>query len=323
MEAAPRRFLLGVCVVAMLMAIAVANAGSGEAASVIGLAKCADCTRKNVNAEAAFSGLKVAIKCKNSNGEYESKAVGELQSSGAFSVPVSVNLADCVAQLHSAAGTPCPGQEPSRITPLSDGTFVAVPGKTQQASSAVCASVTICGPIKNYFHEHFHKKEEKPEPSKPEPEPKPQPEHQPPTPTYGSPSPTTPIYHPPAMHMRLTDHFHKDHELEHFFDHFHRKPVVPPKHEPQPKPQPENQPPTPTYGSATPKNGSPAPVSNHAPHMFDHFYKGHHHHHFFDYFHKKRVPPEPKPEPKPQPENHPPVQTFGSPPPLYHPPAKH
>jgi len=264
----------------------------------------------------------VAIKCKNSNGEYESKAVGELQSSGAFSVPVSVNLADCVAQLHSAAGTPCPGQEPSRITPLSDGTFVAVPGKTQQASSAVCASVTICGPIKNYFHEHFHKKEEKPEPSKPEPEPKPQPEHQPPTPTYGS--PTTPIYHPPAMHTHLTNHFHKDDELEHFFDHFHKKPVVPPKPEPQQKPQPEHQPPTtPTYGSATPTNGSPTPVSNHAPHMFDHFYKGHHHHHFFDYFHKKRVPPEPKPEPKPQPENHPPVQTFGSPPPLYHPPAKH
>jgi hypothetical protein len=90
-------------------------------------------------APTSISGLKVAIKCKNSNGEYESKAVGEIQSSGAFSVPVSVNLTDCVAQLHSPTGTPCPGQEPSRITPLSDGTFVAVPGKTQQASSAVCA----------------------------------------------------------------------------------------------------------------------------------------------------------------------------------------
>ena len=47
--------ILGVC--AMLMAIAVANAASGEVASVVvGLAKCADCTRKNMKAEAAFKG---------------------------------------------------------------------------------------------------------------------------------------------------------------------------------------------------------------------------------------------------------------------------
>jgi len=41
----------------MLMAIAVANAASGEVASlVVGQAKCADCTRKNMKAEAAFKG---------------------------------------------------------------------------------------------------------------------------------------------------------------------------------------------------------------------------------------------------------------------------
>lgn len=142
-------------------------------------------------APSSISDLKVAIKCKNRNGEYVSKAVGELQSSGAFSVPVSVNLANCVAQLHTAAGTPCPGHEPSRITPLSDGTFVAIPENSQKASSAVCASVTICSPAMKYFHDHFHKKEDKPEPSKPEPEPKlqPDPEYQPPTPMYGSPTP--------------------------------------------------------------------------------------------------------------------------------------
>ena len=50
--AAPRALLLGVC--AVLLAIAVANA---EAASVVvGLAKCADCTRKNMKAEEAFKG---------------------------------------------------------------------------------------------------------------------------------------------------------------------------------------------------------------------------------------------------------------------------
>jgi hypothetical protein len=39
------------------MAIAVASAASDGAASVVvGLAKCADCTRKNMKAEAAFKG---------------------------------------------------------------------------------------------------------------------------------------------------------------------------------------------------------------------------------------------------------------------------
>ncbi|KAG2549814.1 hypothetical protein PVAP13_9KG259100 [Panicum virgatum] len=223
----------------------------GIALLVVGQAKCADCTRKNMKAEAAFKGLKVAIKCKNSNGEYMSKAVGELESSGAFNVPLSVDLhsAECFAQLHGAAGTPCPGQEPSRITPLADGSFVAVPGNMQQPS-AECASVTICGPIRKHFGSHFPKKGEQPMPEqpKPEPEPKPQPEYNAPTPSNGG-SPN-----PPAMH--LTGHFHKDHELDHYFDHFfhhfHKKPVPPePKPDPKPEPQPENPssapPPTPIY----------------------------------------------------------------------------
>ena len=44
--------LPGVC--AVLMVIAVASAAS---IVVIGLAKCADCTRKNMKAEAAFKGI--------------------------------------------------------------------------------------------------------------------------------------------------------------------------------------------------------------------------------------------------------------------------
>ena len=40
------------------MAIAVANVQDGEAASVVvGLAKCADCTRKNMKPEEAFKGI--------------------------------------------------------------------------------------------------------------------------------------------------------------------------------------------------------------------------------------------------------------------------
>ncbi|KAF7013531.1 hypothetical protein CFC21_027609, partial [Triticum aestivum] len=99
--AAPRALVL-----AVLLVIAIANA---EATSVvIGLAKCADCTRKNMKAGEAFKGLQVAIKCKNVDGEYESKAVGSLDGIGAFSVPLASDLhgADCVAQLHSAVPRP-------------------------------------------------------------------------------------------------------------------------------------------------------------------------------------------------------------------------
>lgn len=177
----------------------------------------------------------MAIKCKDdSNGEYTSKAVGELESSGAFSVPVSVDLhgTDCLAQLHSAAGTPCPGQEPSRVTPLENGSFVAIPGNMQvhQQPSAVCASVTICGPMVKRFFDHFHKK---PVPPKPQPGPKPPMDGDggsPPAPSGGSSTPDS--------------HHH------HFFDHFHKKPV-PPQPKPEPNPQPEG---------GAPPSVSPTPI---------------------------------------------------------------
>ncbi|XBI51817.1 hypothetical protein VPH35_034287 [Triticum aestivum] len=199
--AAPRA--LALCV---LLAIAVANAKA--ASVVVGLAKCADCTRKNMKAEEAFKALQVAIKCKNSTGEYESKAVGALDGTGAFSVPLASDLhgADCVAQLHSAASNvPCPSQEPSTIVPVSDGTtYGVVAGENTAMSSAAspeCASMTLCGPIKKHIIEHFHHKKSvppKPEPKpqphpdygpvpKPEPKPQPHPDYHPvpPTPTYG------------------------------------------------------------------------------------------------------------------------------------------
>lgn len=63
MAAALRGLLPGVC--ALLMAIAiVASAASSEASSVVvGLAKCADCTRKNMKAEAAFKGIYTMSTC--------------------------------------------------------------------------------------------------------------------------------------------------------------------------------------------------------------------------------------------------------------------
>uniref|UniRef100_A0A453IIT1 Uncharacterized protein n=1 Tax=Aegilops tauschii subsp. strangulata TaxID=200361 RepID=A0A453IIT1_AEGTS len=37
------------------------------------------------------SGLQVAVKCKNGKGEYESKSVGPVDKSGAFSVPLDAS----------------------------------------------------------------------------------------------------------------------------------------------------------------------------------------------------------------------------------------
>jgi hypothetical protein len=95
--------------------------------------------------------------------------------------------ADCFAQLHSAtSSTPCPGQEPSKIVPLSSttdnggdkaNTFVAVAGKRMHSSTspAECTSAFLY----DYFHKHpffdyFHKKPQGPEP-KPDPKPTPLP----------------------------------------------------------------------------------------------------------------------------------------------------
>lgn len=51
----PRRLLAGVG--AVLLVAILAHAAEPEMASmVVGLAKCADCTRKNMKAEAAFNG---------------------------------------------------------------------------------------------------------------------------------------------------------------------------------------------------------------------------------------------------------------------------
>ncbi|KAL6642485.1 hypothetical protein ACP70R_020666 [Stipagrostis hirtigluma subsp. patula] len=135
----------------------VATALDGEEASVVvGMAKCADCTRKNMKAEAVFKGLQVVIMCNNSAGEYEREAVGGLDNSGAFSIPLAatgvVDGKDCFAQLHSAEGTPCSGQEPSWIHPFSNGTWVAVAGKTHDASSQ--CSAAICSWIKQHFFNH-------------------------------------------------------------------------------------------------------------------------------------------------------------------------
>jgi hypothetical protein len=206
----------------------------------------------------SIAGLQVAVKCKNNvNGEYESKALGKLDGSGAFRVPLAADLhgADCHAQLHSAAGKPCPGQEPSTIVPeSSEGTFIVIPGKKTNYQSAECASATIRGPIKKHIIEHFHKK---PVTLKPK-----TPEYHPPTPTYSGSS--TPIYHPPAL--KASDTFCRTIK-KHFFDHFHKKQPAP-EYKPAPEyhpPTPEYHPPTPEYHPPTPVYGQPKPTPIYHP----------------------------------------------------------
>uniref|UniRef100_A0A8R7TCK0 Uncharacterized protein n=1 Tax=Triticum urartu TaxID=4572 RepID=A0A8R7TCK0_TRIUA len=160
-----------------------------------------------MKAEEAFKGLQVAVKCKNVHGDYESKAVGALDGTGAFSVPLAADLQgnDYVAQytsfntqLHSAASNAsCPGQEPSKIVPVSEGTtFGIVAGDNIATPSAAlpdCASMTLCGPIKKHIIEHFHHK--KPVPPKPEPKPQPHPDYSPVPKPEPKPQPH-PDYHP-------------------------------------------------------------------------------------------------------------------------------
>ncbi|EEE50577.1 hypothetical protein OsJ_30727 [Oryza sativa Japonica Group] len=196
MGALPRALVLGVCAAVLLVnVLAVAADGDAAAAAsmVVGLAKCADCTRKNMKAEAVFKGVRVAIKCKNSNGEYETKATGEVGKSGAEPVVGSSNAAADKKK-----------------------TFVAVAGDTHFPSSE-CASAFLCDPFhkKDFF---FHYKNpsppapaayHKPPPSYTHPAPPvysyPTPAYSHPTPVYKQPLPTPspPIYHPPAEEKKV------------------------------------------------------------------------------------------------------------------------
>ncbi|XBI51823.1 hypothetical protein VPH35_034296 [Triticum aestivum] len=92
---------------------------------------------------------------------------------------------------------PCPGQEPSKIVPVSEGTTFGVIAGANTATPSVgspeCASMTLCGPIKQHIIEHFHHK--KPVPPKPEPKPQPHPDYHPVPKPEPKPQPH-PDYHP-------------------------------------------------------------------------------------------------------------------------------
>ena len=230
----------------MLLAVSFGAAApnAGAAPVVVGSVKCLDCSPNDVNAEDAFKGLQVAIKCKSGASEtYETQMLGHLDDTGAFSIPLAAGLLgedgelerDCFAQLHSAPDTPCAGQAPPRIAPAGpnnqDGTtntsYLAFADDTV-FSPVACK----CGKMKKK-HFMFHG---------PPPPPRPEPSYGPPTPTptptpvpepsYGPPTPKPPA--PPVEDEPMP--FHKHPKMKKMM---HKKKPCPPLGD-EDKAQPKN-----------------------------------------------------------------------------------
>ncbi|CBI37916.3 unnamed protein product, partial [Vitis vinifera] len=101
--------------------------GSADQFEVVGVVECADCSESRIKASPAFSGLGVTIDCKLANGEFKTRAVGDVSNEGKFKVSLPEEMVkdgyqlkeECFAQLHSASAAPCPdaqsGLEASKI----------------------------------------------------------------------------------------------------------------------------------------------------------------------------------------------------------------
>ncbi|KAI3409438.1 uncharacterized protein J3R85_019332, partial [Psidium guajava] len=141
----------GVLSVFLLLAATICH-GEDTTVEVVGVMECSDCAQSNVKPSQAFSGIRVSIDCKTTQGEFERRATGELDGEGKFKVSLPQEMVeggklkeDCYAQLHSAQATPCPsldGLESSKIVLKSKAngkhTF-GLPGKLK-ISPSTCAS---------------------------------------------------------------------------------------------------------------------------------------------------------------------------------------
>ena len=183
------------------------------------------------------AGLQVAIKCRSGAGEtYETQTLGNLDDTGAFSIPLAAGLLrddgaldrDCFAQLHSAPNTPCAGLAPPKIGPSSqggaaDGTYLSVADGTV-FSPVAC----LCKKKKKHFMMG-------PPPPPPRPLPRPEPSYGPPTPTptptpsYGPPMPQPP---PAEDEPEPTPFFHKHPKMKKLM---HKKKPCPPEDKAEPK----------------------------------------------------------------------------------------
>ncbi|XP_030523337.1 proline-rich protein 4-like isoform X1 [Rhodamnia argentea] len=113
------------CCLASLLFAARFCQGDEDRVEVVGIGECADCERNNINAEQAFSGIRVSINCLTPEGVYQRRGVGELNEEGKFKVLLPSGILatgkskeECYAQLHNAAAAPCPsygGPKSSKI----------------------------------------------------------------------------------------------------------------------------------------------------------------------------------------------------------------
>ncbi|OAY71905.1 Proline-rich protein 2 [Ananas comosus] len=270
------------------------------AAVVVGSAVCSDCATKKIEHERAFNGLHAAVKCKAATGLYETKAMGELDNTGSFNIPLPADTLaadadsddlnhDCFVELHSTASpeatTPCPAK-PSKLIPAAkanggERVFTAASGPLSFAS-ATCASATFKF---DPFHKH-HKFDFPPKShyfppkphyfppvyKKPLPSPTPVPTYKPSVPVYKPPvpvyKPPTPVYKPPVPVYKPPVPVYKPPTPVY-------KPPVPVYKPPTPvykPPVPVYKPPTPVYTPPTPVY-KPVPFHHLHPKPFPHFHK--------------------------------------------------
>ncbi|XP_010261282.1 PREDICTED: proline-rich protein 4-like [Nelumbo nucifera] len=97
-----------------------------KSVEVFGVGECVDCVKNNIKSSHAFSGLRVAIDCKDAKGEFKTRGIGELDNEGKFKVNLPSEIVkengelkeECFAQLYGASNSPCPthnGLDSSKI----------------------------------------------------------------------------------------------------------------------------------------------------------------------------------------------------------------
>uniref|UniRef100_A0A9I9DM93 Proline-rich protein 4-like n=1 Tax=Cucumis melo TaxID=3656 RepID=A0A9I9DM93_CUCME len=89
-----------------------------KSVEVVGVGECVDCKESNIKTSHALSGLKVAIDCKSSDGNFKTRGIGELNEEGKFTILLPNAIVEdgklkeeCYAQLYSAAANPCPAHD--------------------------------------------------------------------------------------------------------------------------------------------------------------------------------------------------------------------
>ncbi|CAH2075851.1 unnamed protein product [Thlaspi arvense] len=272
----------------LLLLVALLFSASLSLARVVEVVGYAESKIKNPH---AFSGLRVTIECKVNKGHFVTKGSGNIDDEGKFGLNIPHDIVshdgalkeECYAQLHSAAGTPCPahdGIESTKIVFLSKSGDKHVLGLKQNLkfSPELCVSkffwhMPKFPPFKGFDH----------------PFPLPPPLELPPFPKFKKPCPPPPVEVPPPVPV-----YEPPPKVE--------LPPPVPVHEPPPKV--ELPPPVPVH-EPPPKVELPPPVPVHEPPPVPK---------------KPCPPPVPVYKPPPKVEHPPPVPVYKPPPKVEHPP---